>query len=114
MSNLSDIEAKIKRIESIGSSSKPVKAQTQKNTSKPKAYGSYQKFQSECMKKVDNDKPDSLSRIETITGKEGIHSTERLAECSLLWGKYRNMDNPVDGLMNELDVAQKVERGEEP
>ena len=46
MSNLSDIEAKIKRIESIGSS-KPVKAQTQKDTSKPKAYGSYQNFQRE-------------------------------------------------------------------
>ena len=108
---LSEIQAKIKRIESIG---KPVPQKTEKPVSKTKSYGSYQHFQSECMKKVDTDKPDSPSRIEVITGKAGIHSTERLAQCSRLWGKYRNMDDPIDGLINELNTAQKIERGEEP
>ena len=107
---LDNIQEKIKKIESIGTS---VSKSTPKPAPKSKEYGSYQKFQSECMKKVDN-KPDSPSRIEVITGHDGIHSTERLAQCSVLWGKYRDTANPIDGLMNELDVAQKVERGEEP
>lgn len=111
--SLSEIEAKIKRIESIGGSNKPVKSQTQNPVSKPKEYGSYQHFQSECMKKVDASKPDSPSRVEIITGKEGMHSTERLAECSILWGKHRNMEKPLDGLMNDLNAVQKTEKGEE-
>ena len=81
---------------------------------KSREYGSYQRFQSECMKKVDDTKPDSLSRIEVITGKEGIHSTERLAECSILWGKHRNLPNPIDGLMNDLNESVKqTKKGEE-
>jgi hypothetical protein len=108
---LSEIQAKIKKIESIG---KPVKPEVQKPISKSREYGSYQHFQSECMKKVEESKPDSLSRIEAITGQEGIHSTERLAQCSMLWKKYRNLDDPIDGLMEELTTAQKIGRGEEP
>ena len=108
---LNEIQEKIKKIESIGT---PVRQSAQKPIHKSREYGSYQHFQSECMKKVDETKPDSLSRIEVITGKEGIHSTERLAQCSLLWGEYRNMDNPIDGLMNELKkTVKKVEKGEE-
>jgi len=107
---LNDIRDKIKKIESIG---KPVKQTVQKTVPKTKAYGSYQHFQSECMKKVDNT-PDSPSRIEIITGQKGVHSTERLVQCSVLWGKYRNMPDPIDGLIKELNVAQKIQQGEEP
>ena len=109
--NLSKIEARIKKIQNIGT---PVRQSVQKPTTKSREFGSYQHFQSECMKSVDNSKPDSPSRIEVITGKEGIHSTERLVQCSRLWGKYRNMDDPINGLMNELNTAQKIEKGEEP
>ena len=108
---LRGVNARIKQIESIG---KPIRESSKKPTgSKPKAYGSYQHFQSECMKKVDDSQPDSLSRIEVITGKEGIHSTERLAECSILWGKHRNLANPIDGLMSELKESQPPDKGEE-
>ncbi len=75
---------------------------------KTKEYGSYQHFQSECMRKVDETKPDSPSRIEVITGEKGVHSTERLVQCSVLWGKHRNLDNPVNGLMN--DLAKKMNK----
>jgi hypothetical protein len=107
---LDAVREKIRKIESIGT---PVKQPVQKPIPKSREYGSYQHFQSECMQKVDN-KPDSPSRIELITGQEGIHSTERLVQCSRLWGKYRNMDDPINGLMNELNTAQKIEKGEEP
>ena len=105
------VNERIKQIESIG---KLIRESSKKPTgNKPKAYGSYQHFQSECMKKVDETLPDSLSRIEVITGKEGIHSTERLAECSILWGKHRNLPDPINGLMNELKESQKTDKGEE-
>ncbi len=109
---LDEIRKKIGKIEAIGT---PIRQPTKKSAPKStREYGSYQHFQSECMKKVDDTKPDSLSRVEIITGKEGIHSTERLAQCSMLWGKYRNMDNPIDGLMNELSTVQKKpDKGEE-
>jgi hypothetical protein len=32
----------------------------------------------------------------------------------MLWKKYRNLDDPIDGLMEELTTAQKIGRGEEP
>ena len=101
---LDEINAKIRKIEAIGT---PVRQPAQKSVPKSREYGSYQRFQSECMKKVDDTKPDSLSRVEAITGKEGIHSTERLVQCSLLWGKYRNLNDPVKGLMNELNESVK-------
>ncbi len=106
-----EIRSKINKIESIGM---PIRRQNRKPIpdSKSRKYGSYQHFQSECMKPVDETKPDSLSRVEVITGKEGIHSTERLVQCSVLWGKHRNMDNPVDGLMNDLNKAQKPKKSE--
>ena len=108
---LDEIQKKIRKIESIGT---PVRQPAQKSARKStREYGSYQHFQSECMKKVDETKPDSLSRVEAITGKEGIHSTERLVQCSLLWGKFRNMDDPVKGLMNELNTVKKTEKSEE-
>ena len=103
-SKLDEVQKKIKKIESIDMS-------INKSVQKPKEYGSYQHFQRECMQKID-DKPDSPSRIEVITGKDGIHSTERLVQCSVLWGKYRNLDNPIDGLMNDLNIAQKPEKDE--
>nr|BDI55187.1 MAG: hypothetical protein [uncultured archaeon] len=99
-----EIREKIRKIESIGRS---VRQPAKKPIPKSREYGSYQNFQSECMQKVDETKPDSLSRVEVITGKEGIHSTERLAQCSILWGKHRNLDNPVSGLMSDLKTAQK-------
>ena len=105
-SKLDEIQKKIKKIEAIGTS---INKSVQKPVPKPKEYGSYQHFQRECMKRVDT-KPDSPSRIEVITGKDGIHSTERLVQCSVLWGKHRNLDNPIDGLMNDLKVAQKTEK----
>lgn len=100
---LDKLNKKINKIERIGMSTKKLV----KNPVKQKEYGSYQHFQSECMQKVDETKPDSPSRIEVILGKEGIHSTERLVECSLLWGKHRNLENPINGLMNDLKTAQK-------
>ena len=103
---INEIQKKIEKAETFG-------APVIKKNQKTKEYGGYQLFQKECMKKVDN-KPDSPSRIEVITGKEGIHSTERLVQCSVLWGKYRNSDNPVNGLMNELKIAQKIIKGENP
>ena len=106
-----EIRKKIIKIESIG---KSVRQPTNRPVPKSREYGSYQRFQSECMQKVDEAKPDSLSRVEVITGKEGIHSTERLAQCPILWGKYRNLDNPVNGLMSDLKTAQKkIKKGEE-
>jgi len=109
-----EIRSKINKIESIGM---PIRRQkpkkVQNTTGREKEYGSYQHFQSECMKPVDETKPDSLSRVEVITGKEGIHSTERLVQCSVLWCKHRNMDNPVDGLMNDLNKAQKTKKSED-
>jgi len=105
-----EVRSKINKIESIGM---PIRRQNKKPVPKTKEYGSYQHFQSECMKPVDETKPDSLSRVEVITGKEGIHSTERLVQCSVLWGKHRNMHNPVDGLMNDLNKAQKTKKSED-
>lgn len=108
---LDEINKKIRKIEAIGT---PVRQPAQKSVHKSREYGSYQHFQSECMRKVDETKPDSLSRVEAITGKEGIHSTERLVQCSLLWGKYRNLDDPVKGLMSELNASIKeTKKGEE-
>ena len=104
-----EIRSKINKIESIGM---PIRRQNKKPVPKSKPYGSYQHFQSECMKPVDETKPDSLSRVEVITGKEGAHSTERLVQCSVLWGELRNMDNSVDGLMNKLNKAQKTKKSE--
>jgi len=102
-SKLDEVQKKINKIESIDMS---INKSIKNPASKVKEYGSYQHFQRECMKRIDN-KPDSPSRIEVITGKKGIHSTERLVQCSVLWGEHRNLDNPVDGLMNDLKVAQK-------
>jgi len=107
-SKLEAVQKKIKKIEAIDMS---INKSVKKSVPKVKEYGSYQHFQRECMKRIDN-KPDSPSRIEVITGKKGIHSTERLVQCSVLWGEHRNLDNPVDGLMNDLKVAQKKDKVE--
>ena len=96
---LNRIKKRINEIEKIGKEP----AKNVKNPSEKKKYGEYQHFQSECMKKVDETNPNSSSRIGLITGREDAHSTEKMAMCSILWNKYRGMDNPTQGLMSELN-----------
>lgn len=84
---------------------KPLRLEERK--SEKGSYGSYQHFQSECMKKVDENNPNSISRIEVITGKKGLHSTERMAKCSSLWKKHRGDKDPINSLLDELDTAER-------
>ena len=108
---LNEIRERIRKIQSIGMTEPATTRAMKRETGK---YGDYQHFQSECMKKVEPDNPNSPSRIEVITGQVGAHSTKRMALCSRLWKKYRGLPDPIDGLMKELEVAEKIERGEEP
>jgi len=108
---LEEIRERISKIQSLGMPIRTVRESKGRNDDK---YGDYQHFQSECMKKVEPDNPNSPSRIEVITGQVGAHSTKRMALCSRLWKKYRGLPDPIDGLMKELEVAEKIERGEEP
>jgi hypothetical protein len=75
-------------------------------------YGGYQHFQSVCMAKVDPTNPNSPSKIEVITGQDGMHSTERMARCGDLWRKYRGRRDPISGLEEELQFGEKVRKGE--
>lgn len=72
---IDEIRSKIRKIEAIDRI--PVRQPVRQPVLKSKEYGSYQHFQSECMQKVDESKPDSPSRIEVITGKKGIHSDRK-------------------------------------
>lgn len=107
---LNEISKRIRQIENIYD--KADIDNSKDETGKGRNYGSYQHFQSECMKKIDPANPDSPSRIEVISNKYGAHSTERMAQCSMLWKKYRGLDNPLKGLEKELSFAEKVENGE--
>lgn len=75
-------------------------------------YGGYQHFQSICMEKVEPSNPNSPSKIEVITGQDGMHSTERMSRCSALWRKYRGRRDPISGLYEELNFGERVAKGE--
>jgi len=109
---LDEIRKRIEQIDKIGKTPQNSKETMHKRGEK--TYGSYQHFQSECMQRIDPDDPNSPSRIEVITNQYGAHSTERMAQCSRLWKKKRSLPDPIQGLMEELKTAEKIESGDFP
>jgi hypothetical protein len=93
---IKEIQKRIDRIQKL------TKSESDSKKKKSGKYGSYQHFQSECMKKIDPNNPNSPSVIGEITGEENAHSSKKMAMCAMKWKEYRGLNDPVEGLKQEL------------
>lgn len=106
---LAEIQKKLMKIEKIGEG---IETSTSEAPATKKSWGHYQQFQKACMSPENPNKPDSPSIIEVIEGRQ-LHPTERLSQCALEYRKFRNSENPVDGLIEEYKVVKKaIKKGE--